>query len=133
MQMTLRQHIQAKVEVGIAAILSFQRAKAHEVMDLMLDPRCCLGQTFQLVHEDIAHAKALWKRYTDEVLVPSAVTLARAIREQQSVNQQSTTNNRLADSDDENWANTDTMGLCDDSCNNVDVEPIDDFELKFKV
>ena len=84
------------------------------------------------MHEDIAHAKALWKRYTDEVLVPSAVTLARAIREQQSVNQQSTTN-RLADSDDENWANTDTMGLCYDSDNDVDGEPIDDFELKLKV
>ena len=128
MQMVIRKRIVEKVQVGAAALFTFQRDKAHEVMAVMLDPRYCLGQTFQLVHDDISQAKVLWKRYTDEVLVPTAVTFARVLREQQH-----SARRQEGPSNDDNRASPCVTGLCDDSDSDVDDGVVDDKELTLKV
>ena len=74
-QVIIRQHIKNKLAPGVFPILGFNSERAHEVLALMLDPRYCRGQTFQAVHTDPDEVKALWKRYTEECLVPSAVRL----------------------------------------------------------
>ena len=76
LQETVRHHIKNKLANGVFPILGFSSDRAHEVLALMLDPRYCRGQTFQAVHNDPDEVKALWKRYTEECLVPSAVRLA---------------------------------------------------------
>lgn len=88
---------------GAEPILSFQLDKAHEVLALMLDPRYCKGQTFLQVHRDPAYAKELWKQYTDEALLPTAIALANFM-----LGSQKATHN-----DDEPTANDTETGLCD--------------------
>ena len=132
MQMVMRMYVHDKVKGAATTLFTFQRERAHEVMALMLDPRYCLGQTFQLIHDDIAVAKALWKRYTEEVLVPTTVILARGVREQQSASNRQMAD-RHADSDDKTWAAPDNMGLCDDTDSDVDDGEPDEQELKLKV
>ena len=69
----------------------------------MLDPRYCKGQTFLQAHRDNVAAKELWKRYTDEALIPTAVTLATFMLGSQ----------RATHDDDYTPANDAETGLCD--------------------
>ena len=92
-----------KTAVGCTPLIDFDDNRAHEVMALMLDPRYCRGQTFQSVHEDNTAAKALWKKYTSEALIPTAVTLAA---------NKPTVEKPTPDNDDNARANTGT-GICD--------------------
>lgn len=87
----------------------------------MLDPRYCRGQTFEAVHFVSSEAKTLWRRYTDEVLLPTATTLASTLR-----------NRHSADNDDTDNGGTTTTGLCDNSDSDSDSEP-DNRELSMKV
>ena len=103
-------------------LVDFDLDRAHEVMALMLDPRYCRGQTFQSLHDDQSAAKALWRQYTCEALIPATVTLA---------------SNRMThmfptvDDDDNVGAQKAETGICDsDSDQDGD---LDNVELTKKV
>lgn len=104
----IRQHIKNKLAPGVFPILGFSKERAHEVMALMLDPRYCRGQTFQAVHSDPDEVKALWKRYTEECLVPSAVQLTIFLQAQ-------STEKPTADNDDNPPKETNEHAGIDDS------------------
>lgn len=71
----LREHIKDAIFPAVAPLCEYDREKGHEVMTLLLDPRYCKGEIFMRLAIDSAAGKALFKQYTDQILIPVAASL----------------------------------------------------------
>ena len=114
-----------KVEVGAHPVRTYDPERSHEILSLMLDPRYCRGQTFQMAHADPDEAKTLWKRYTNDVLVPAAVQLYQNTRFEGQF---------AIDDDDNNGQPRQPRdaGICDDSDSDLDLD-MDNREVRIKI
>ena len=114
-----------KVEVGARPVRTYTPDRSHEILALMLDPRYCRGQTFQMAHADQDEAKRLWKQYTNDVLVPTAVQLFLNTRDEGQC---------ATDDDDRHGQPRQPIetGICDDSDSDLDLD-MGNREVQMKV
>ena len=73
----LREHIKDAIFPAVAPLRRFDKDKAHEVLSLLLDPWHCKGEVIMTMATDPAAGKSLFKRYTEEILIPTAVNLKK--------------------------------------------------------
>ena len=73
----IREHVRIKIEPAVMPLQRFIPTRCHEILALLLDPRFCRGNTFRLLTESTEHARALFKDYSEQCLIPMCVRLRR--------------------------------------------------------